>query len=189
MAKIIFRPIVAQVEYKLNISHFGRMKGKNIMVTGATGAIGSAICLRLYAEGANVGVCGRNTEKISSVIKKISSIIPNSEGILIPLVLDVTDKKSMNSAIDEFVQKQGCIDIFINNAGGSAREKGKVLIEQSFDIVEDVLDVNLIGSLFCAKKSAEYMAKQNRGKIINISSVVGILGSRNMVDYAVLRVV
>lgn len=104
------------VEYKINVQNTGRFVGKTCLVTGATGAIGSAICLRMAVEGAIVGVCGRSTSKIDLLIERIKSISP--EARLIPINLDVTDTEKIECVIREFSAKMHSLDILINNAGG-----------------------------------------------------------------------
>lgn len=107
---------IVNVEHKINVQNTGRFAGKTCLVTGATGAIGSAICLRMAAEGAIVGVCGRSSSKISMLIEKIKSIYP--EARLEPVNLDVTDTYQTESAIRAFSTKMHNLDILINNAGG-----------------------------------------------------------------------
>lgn len=112
---------IKNVEYKVNVQNAGRFAGKTCLVTGATGAIGSAICLRMAAEGAIVGVCGRSSSKISMLIEKIKSIYP--EARLEPINLDVTDTNKIESAIITFSTKMHNLDILINNAGGVIENK------------------------------------------------------------------
>ena len=102
--------------YELNIQHHGRAEGKTCLVTGGTGAIGSAICLRMAVEGAIVGVCGRSLNKIQNVINQIISVYPEAK--LIPLVLDVTNDKNIETSIQDFANKTQHLDYLINNAGG-----------------------------------------------------------------------
>lgn len=173
-----------EVQYNINISHEGRLQGKTVMVTGATGAIGSAICYRLVTEGAIVGVCGRSQDKINKVIQHIDSSKKENIGLVMPVILDVTDVSSIDSAFDEFIRMHGGIDILINNAGGGARGQSKSLHQQEIEIIDSVLDTNLRGSILCARKAANQMVLQNSGKIINMSSVVGMAGKSKMVEYA-----
>lgn len=169
-------------EYKLNIQHHGRAEGKTCFVTGGTGAIGSAICLRMAVEGATVGVCGRTLEKIQTIIKQIKETYPDSR--LIPVVLDVTDAENIEKAITDFTQQVGHLDIFINNAGGGNREVAKPLRDQSIEAVERVLDTNLRGSMLCARIASRIMVQQNYGNIISMSSVMGMNGKENWSEYS-----
>lgn len=168
--------------YHLNIQHSGRAEGKTCLVTGGTGAIGSAICLRMSVEGATVGVCGRSLNKIQTVINQILKTFPDAK--LVPVVLDVTNSNIIEQAISDFAHKVGHLDILINNAGGGNRETAKPLREQSIEAVERVLDTNLLGSMLCARIASQIMVKQNCGKIISMSSVMGMNGKENWSEYS-----
>lgn len=169
-------------DYHLNIQHLGRAEGKTCLVTGGTGAIGSAICLRMSVEGATVGVCGRSLNKIQTVINQILKTFPDAK--LVPVVLDVTNSNIIEQAISDFAHKVGHLDILINNAGGGNRETAKPLREQSIEAVERVLDTNLLGSMLCARIASQIMVKQNCGKIISMSSVMGMNGKENWSEYS-----
>lgn len=169
-------------DYHLNIQHLGRAEGKTCLVTGGTGAIGSAICLRMSVEGATVGVCGRSLNKIQTVINQILKTFPDAK--LVPVVLDVTNSNIIEQAISDFAHKVGHLDILINNAGGGNRETAKPLREQSIEAVESVLDTNLLGSMLCARIASQIMVKQNCGKIISMSSVMGMNGKENWSEYS-----
>lgn len=168
--------------YHLNIQHLGRAEGKTCLVTGGTGAIGSAICLRMSVEGATVGVCGRSLNKIQTVINQILKTFPDAK--LVPVVLDVTNSNIIEQAISDFAHKVGHLDILINNAGGGNRETAKPLREQSIEAVERVLDTILLGSMLCARIASQIMVKQNCGKIISMSSVMGMNGKENWSEYS-----
>lgn len=169
-------------DYHLNIQHLGRAEGKTCLVTGGTGAIGSAICLRMSVEGATVGVCGRSLNKIQTVINQILKTFHDAK--LVPVVLDVTNSNIIEQAISDFAHKVGHLDILINNAGGGNRETAKPLREQSIEAVERVLDTNLLGSMLCARIASQIMVKQNCGKIISMSSVMGMNGKENWSEYS-----
>ena len=166
--------------YKLSLNDSKKLDGKIAVVTGGSGAIGSAISFRFAMEGAIVLVCGRNIEKINSVIQNITE----NKGKAFPVILDVTDANQIEKGFDDIIKKYGKIDILVNNAGGSAREKNNYIHEQSIEVIDSILDVNLRGTILCARKAAQYMVKQKCGKIINISSIVGIAGLAGLSEYA-----
>lgn len=172
------------VEYVVKTEDTKKLQGKRIIVTGATGAIGSAVTYRLLAEGAIVGVCGRDMKKVDELIKKSASEISYEVGHAIPLYLDVTDDSSVENAINEFVDKTGGLDAFINNAGGGARGESKLIHEQSVEVIDRVLAVNLRGTIIASRKAAQVMTTQKQGVIINMASVVGMNGKAKMSDYA-----
>lgn len=181
------RPAPTPIEYVIRTSDLKKLEGKAIIVTGATGAIGSAVIHQLYIQGATVGVCGRDMAKVSKTIERIKSENINGEGQLIPLCIDVTDNISIENGIDKFYRQTGKIDALINNAGGGARENSKKLWEQDIEIIDKVIKTNLLGSIFCARKAAQIMTKQSSGVIVNMSSVVGMCGKEKMTDYAAAK--
>ena len=174
-------------KYTVYTEDAGRQQDKRVMVTGGTGAIGSAICARLFYEGATVGVCGRNRGKITETIDRIKADFPDATGRLFPLELDVTDYNSIEQAIDSFCGAFGGLDYFINNAGGSARGQNKPVYQQEIRVIQDVINTNLMGSILCARKALGKMILQNAGCIINMSSVVGMNGKATMSDYAAAK--
>ena len=174
-------------EYLVHVSEIGKLSGRCVMVTGGNGAIGSAICHKLFIEGATVGVCGRNIEKVNQVISRIEAEKIPEKGVLLPVKMDVTDDNSISDAIDYFYKKAGRLDAFVNNAGGGARQENKLLFEQSIETIDRVLDTNLRGSIICARKASQIMVEQENGVIINLSSVVGMCGKAKMTDYAAAK--
>ena len=169
-------------KYVLNVQHLKRAENKAILVTGGTGAIGSAICYRMATEGAVVGVSGRSREKIDFVINTIKQSV--SDAKLVPVVLDVTDEKSIMEAISDFVSSQGKIDVLVNNAGGGARDRAEPLRNQQVSVIDSVLDTNLRGAILCAKYASSVMVRQKYGKIISMSSVMGMNGKENWSEYS-----
>lgn len=175
--------IVINKETKyVQVEKLMRFEGKNAVVTGGTGSIGGAICMRLAKEGATVFVCGRNTEKLEKTVQEIIA----DGGKAVALKLDITDEKDIDRAFDE-AAGQGNIDILINCAGCSTREKKKDLHEQSITVIDENLDINLRGAMLCSRAGAEKMVKQGFGKIINISSIVGINGKPKHAEYAAAK--
>ena len=172
------------VEYIVRESDKERFEGQRIMVTGGTGAIGSAICQRLLAEGAVVGICARNKNKLSEVKERFVKENIANDNNCYTIIMDVTDENSIKKAVDEFVEKTGGLEGFVNNAGGGARGESKPLYLQDIEIIDRVLDTNLRGSILCAREAAKVMVERKCGKIINMSSVMGMNGKATMVDYS-----
>ena len=128
-----------ECQYKLCIEDNKKLDGKIAIVTGGSGAIGSAICFRLAMEGAIVIVTGRNKKNLMSVIKQIESNNGKAES----LVMDVTNYESIENAFEKIVKKYGKIDILVNNAGGSARSKWKEIVNQDVEVIDELLKINL----------------------------------------------
>ena len=158
-----------------------KLEGKVAIVTGGSGAIGRAISFRLAAEGAIVYVCGTRLERINDVVQEITSA-----GLIAhPQILNVLNTESIEETFRNIAERNnGCIDILINSAGGSAREKASNFVNQEIDVIDSLLDVNLRGAMICSKTAAKYMIKQRDGKIINITSVIGVQGKAGFSEYA-----
>lgn len=178
----IKKEIGLTTEYTVRVTEQKRFNEKKVLVTGGSGAIGSAICFRLAMEGAIVGVCGRKIDRIQVVIDNISK----NGGKAVPIILDVTDEYSIVNGINTFCMKYGVIDILINNAGGSARSNTKSFVEQEFSIIKNVIDINFYGTMLCTHYTLKNM-NPNGGKIVNMSSIVGMQGKNGMTDYAAAK--
>lgn len=158
-----------------------KLEGKVAVVTGGSGAIGRAISFRLAAEGAIVYVCGTRQERIDTVVQEIITAGLKAK----PQILNVLDTASIEMVFENIANSNnGHIDILINSAGGSARENSNNIVDQDVEIIDSLLDVNLRGAMVCSKFAAKYMIKQKRGKIINITSVIGIQGKSGFSEYA-----
>lgn len=166
--------------YIINTNPSKPLKGKIAIVTGGSGAIGRACSIRLAAEGAKVYVCGTRAEKVKDVVDEILSLGLRAHS----QILNVTNYEDIQRAIDAIYSKEGRIDILINSAGGSARSNANKLINQDIDIIDEILNINLRGAILCAKAVSKYMMLQKYGKIINISSVIGIQGKSGFTEYA-----
>lgn len=165
--------------YKINIEDSKKLDGKIALVTGGSGAIGSAICFRLAMEGAIVFVAGRNEENLKSVVNQIK----NNNGQAEALILDVTDYNDIEQKVEYIISKYHKIDVLINNAGGSARARNNKIVEQDVEVIDEVLNVNLRGAILCCKKVSQDMIKQKSGKIVNIGSTVGVGGLAGFSEY------
>lgn len=165
--------------YKINVEDTKKLEGKVAIVTGGSGAIGSAICFRLAMEGAYVFVAGRNVENLNSVVNQIK----NNDGKAEALILDVTDYKDIEEKFEYVISKHKKIDILVNNAGGSARAKNNKIVKQDVEVIDEILNVNLRGAMLCCKKVSSYMIDAKYGKIVNIGSTVGVGGLSGFSEY------
>lgn len=156
------------------------LKDKVVVITGGSGAIGRACCFRLAAEGAIVYVCGTRLVRVKDVVDEIVS----AGFIAHPQVLNVLNYNEIVSVFSGIYTKEGRLDILVNSAGGSAREKANNLIDQEVDVIDEILSINLRGVMLCAKEAARYMIPVRTGKIINITSVIGLQGKAGFAEYA-----
>lgn len=168
-----------EVKYKVYLIDEKKLENKVVIVTGGSGAIGSAICFRLATEGAKVFVAGRNKENLESVVNQIKNNNGNAE----ILELDVTNYEDIKIKFKKVYEQCGKIDILVNNAGGSARAKWNKIINQDVDTIDNTLNVNLRGLILCCKEAGKYMVEKKYGRIINIGSTVGVGGLSGFSEY------
>ena len=154
------------------------LKGKNAIITGASRGIGREIALTLAENGANIVINYRNyNNEIEALVKDIEA-----KGVKIVTVkCDVSNFEEVENLISEAKEKLGSIDILVNNAGIT---KDGLLMRMKQEDFESVLDVNLKGVFNTTKLITPIMMKQRAGKIINISSVVGLVGNAGQCNYA-----
>ncbi len=157
---------------------------KNVaIVTGGAGAIGRAVALRLAREGAAIGVCDINIEKAN----KVAGEIKVSGGEAAAISLDVRNTKDINQMAGTVMNRFGRIDILVNAAGGSAREKNALLQNSEEEVIDEILGINLRGVIFCSRAVIGHMITKKRGKIVNIGSIVGVHGLAKLADYAAAK--
>lgn len=154
------------------------LKGKCAIVTGAAKGIGKAIALKLASLGANIVLNYRSSEKeAAEVANEIKEL-----GVE---VLTVKADISKLDEVEEFVkaakEKFGSVDIMVNNAGIT---KDTLILRMKEEDFDSVIDVNLKGVFNCMKAITPVMVRQKQGKIISISSVVGIAGNAGQVNYS-----
>lgn len=154
------------------------LKGRCAVVTGAARGIGKAIALKLASEGANIVLNYRSSEdKAIEVEKEILSL-----GVeVIRVKGDITNTIDVENLIKSAKDKFGKIDIMVNNAGIT---KDTLLLRMKEEDFDSVINVNLKGVFNCLKAITPVMVKQKGGKIINLSSVVGLIGNAGQVNYA-----
>lgn len=166
--------------YIIRINEGQHLKSKVAVVTGGSGAIGRACCFRLAAEGAIVYVCGTRLTRIEAVVNEITT----AGYVAYPQLLNVRNYNEIVSTFDKIYKKEGTLDLLINSAGGSARENANSLLNQEVDIIDEILSINLRGAMLCAKEASKYMIPVRTGKIVNITSVIGMQGKAGFTEYA-----
>ncbi|MCD6134461.1 MAG: 3-oxoacyl-[acyl-carrier-protein] reductase [Candidatus Omnitrophica bacterium] len=150
-------------------------EGKVVLVTGAAQGIGREIALSFAREKAKVVLFDLQEEKLASVQKELSSY---SE--IVYFAVDVTDLPKVEEAVNKIIDKFSRIDILVNNAGITRDNLILRLKEEDWD---KVIAINLKGVFNCSKAVAKFMLKQRAGKIVNISSVIGIMGNAGQTNY------
>ena len=155
--------------------------GKVALVTGASRGIGRAIALRLAGEGAKVAInYAGNTAKAEAVKAEIEQ--NGGEAILVQA--DVADSSAVEAMVAKVTEAFGQIDILVNNAGITRDGLLMRMKEEDFDAV---LNTNLKGVFHCTKTVSKLMMKKRSGRIINMASVVGIMGNAGQTNYAAAK--
>ena len=154
------------------------LKGKNVIVTGATRGIGKEIALTLAQNGANIAINYRNYN--DEIVELINALKEFGADVL-AIKCDVSKSNEVENFVSEIKNHFSSIDILVNNAG--ITKDGLILRmkDQDFD---DVLNVNLKGTFNTTKFVSQVMFKQKHGKIVNISSVVGLIGNAGQSNYS-----
>src|SRR4051795_3035651 len=150
---------------------------KTALVTGASQGIGEAIAKLLALQGARVIVAARNEEKLT----RLASEIDAGGGCARALVLDVTQPETFAERLKSLPEDYAAVDILINNAGITA---DNLLARMSLDDWERVLRTNLTGAFALTKEVVRGMMKRRWGRVINVSSVVGMMGNAGQANYA-----
>lgn len=140
------------------------VKGKNVLVTGATGGIGSAVVKWLAGSGANVFITGRNAEKLEVLASRFQLSSAHYR------VMDIANEASVNDAVEYLMQAAGFFDIVVNAAGIGIIKPMETLTGEEF---RRTLDTNLTGSFYLMKAILPSMKQQKKGLIIHIPGVLG----------------
>lgn len=149
------------------------LTGDVAVVTGGGGGLGRQFALALAKAGAKVAVCARRKEKLDAVVAEIKAL----GGEAMAIVTDVTKVATVVSARDEVVAKWGKVDILINNAGGGTNVPIEELTEEDW-CANRALDFD--GVFYCMKYFGQQMLKQGYGRVINIASILGKGGLKEM---------
>ena len=154
------------------------LSGKVALVTGASRGIGKAIAISLGKLGAEVIV---NYSASDASAEEVVKSINEKGGSSYKLKFDVSDEESVNTAINQIIRDSGKIDILINNAGIT---RDGLLMRMKASQWDEVLNTNLKGVFLCTKNVSKFMMKERSGKIINITSIVGLIGNPGQANYA-----
>lgn len=154
------------------------LKGKVALITGAGKGIGAAIAKEMAAQGATVIINYSHSEAAAENVKKE---IEEAGGRAETCRCDVSDYESVKKMVGDVIARHKRIDILVNNAG---IVKDTLLMRMAETDFDQVVDINLKGTFNCIQNVTRQMMKQRYGRIINLSSVVGIFGNAGQVNYA-----
>jgi 3-oxoacyl-[acyl-carrier protein] reductase len=155
----------------------GKLDGKRAIVTGASGGIGRAVAVRLAADGADVACFGQSAERLQETADAVRAAGRKSSVHQV----DSKDADAIQAGVAAVEQAWGGIDILVNNAGVT---KDGLLIRMSASDWDEVLAVNLRSTFLFTKAVARPMMKQRAGAIVNISSIIGLIGNPGQANYA-----
>jgi 3-oxoacyl-[acyl-carrier protein] reductase len=152
------------------------LKGKTALVTGATGGIGGAIAIALHAQGATVAISGRQVDKLEALAAELKERVH-----ICPC--DLGNKEQVGKLVEDATGKLGRLDILVNNAGLTKDNLFMVMKDEQWD---EVIAVNLTSTFMLMRAAVRGMmrAKTGYGRIVNISSVSGVLGNPGQGNYA-----
>ena len=154
-----------------------RLENKIAIVTGSARGIGFAIAEKLAEHGAITIITDMSKEHVDKAV----SVLSEKKYIVDGFVMNVTDGDNIESCFKEIVSKYKTIDILINNAGIT---KDNLIMRMSEEDWDAVIKVNLTGTFLCTKKISRIMLNQKFGTIINIASVIGVMGNAAQANYA-----
>lgn len=155
------------------------LKGQVAVVTGASRGIGRAIASRLASEGADLVLGARGVDGVEAASAALAEEYP--DGRFLPVGCDVSSWDSVSELMDRTVEKFEKIDFLINNAGIT---RDNLVMRMKKEEWDDVLAANLTGVFNTCRLAARQMLRQRAGRIVNITSVVGLLGNAGQVNYA-----
>ena len=162
------------------ISTMRGLKGKNVVLTGGASGIGQAISLRLGEEGCNVGIFDLNGDGAKSVVEKIRA----AGGAAESYTLDISDYDAVANAVTAFESDWGLVDGLVNNAGW---DKSMPFLDTDLELWHKVVAINLYGPLNLCHVVLKGMADRGVGKVVNISSDAGRVGSSGEAVYAACK--
>lgn len=157
------------------------LDGKIALVTGASRGIGRAVAIALAKEGAAVAINYAGNAKAAEEVKEI---IEQMGGRAITIQADISDEKAAADMVAQTLAELGGLDILVNNAGIT---RDNLFIRMKADEWNAVINTNLTGLFNCSQPAAKYMMKKRTGRIINMSSVSGIMGNMGQVNYSAAK--
>lgn len=149
------------------------LDGQKVLITGATGGIGSAMAKKFSEQGAIVGLSGRNVSKLEQLTAEL-------KGESFVFQCDLNNKEELSKLFDIAEEKMGGIDILVCNAGIT---KDNLAIRMPDEDFEEVLKVNLESTFILNRSAIKKMMKRRYGRIINVASVVGVMGNAGQANY------
>ena len=157
------------------------LMGQTALVTGASRGIGKAVALEVAAAGATVAVNYANSNAgADAVVAEITA----KGGSAYALQADVSQEEEVNALVEAVIKRSGSLDVLVNNAGIT---RDGLLMRMKTSDWQAVINLNLTGVFLCTRAVTRPMLKQKRGRIVNITSVVGLMGNAGQANYAAAK--
>jgi 3-oxoacyl-[acyl-carrier protein] reductase len=156
-----------------------RLEGRTALVTGASQGIGEAVARQLAAQGAALVLAARNQERLNGLADELRA----RGGRALPLVLDLARPQEVSARLRE-LPEEFSPDILVNNAGITA---DNLLLRMTLEQWEDVLRTNLTGAFVVTRELVRGMMRRRWGRVVSISSVVGVMGNAGQANYAAAK--
>jgi 3-oxoacyl-[acyl-carrier protein] reductase len=153
------------------------LSGQNAIVTGASQGLGRSMAIALGAAGARVACVARNEQKLAETVKAIT----DAGGAADVMAADVSVKENIEKIVETVAEEWGQLDILVNNAGITRDTLLPVMTDEQWD---DVIAVNLRGTFLFTRAASQKMMRKRYGRIINISSVSGLIGNAGQTNYS-----
>jgi len=153
------------------------LEGKNALITGATGGIGESIARALHAQGATVSLSGTRAEKLEALAADLGE-----RAFVTPA--NLSDREAVMGLLPAAEEKMGSVDILVNNAGIT---RDNIFMRMKDEEWDQVLEVNLTSGFLLCRAAIKGMMKRRTGRIIGITSVVGVTGNPGQVNYAAAK--
>ena len=157
------------------------LQGKKALITGGTSGLGREIALMFASVGADVAIFGTNAKKAEEVVKKLQETATSKDQKIYSDIVDVSQKASVDQAVDRLIASWGEVDILVNSAGIT---RDKLFLRMTEEDWDQVIDTNLKSVYNLCHALVRPMLKAKKGKIINISSVIGLMGNPGQANYA-----